>query len=250
MATKGTVSADLLTQERGTAAFLPYNDWFERGYLDGLDHGRFNEHPVIAETIQNTAATDDIRFRGEHLTVHPASDGAAFAVLWEEWFGTGASTWVRHRSQAAARAWTHAVAAHWLREYIGSLPAGGGRLATWGAAAWGAERDLVSGRWNVAVGLAPGTHVSFLATTDPVRGWSFITSTLAEARIHPTQWPQSMRQACASETAPATAALTVTAAATNASYWLRVREVWLLWWRTTLAWVRPGTRPATTSHEG
>ncbi|MGW0647330.1 hypothetical protein ACWD4T_00755 [Streptomyces umbrinus] len=233
MPTQGQGTANVLPQEHSTAGFLPYNDWYERGYLHGLDHGRFHQDPTVAEAIQNTAATDDIRFRGEHLTVHTISDGTTYAVLWEEWFGTDASTWVRHRSEPAARAWTHAVAAHWLREYIGSLPSGGGLLATWGATTWGVERDLTAGRWNVVVGLEPGPWTSFLSTEDPVQGWAFITDNLATANIHPAQWPKAMRHARTKETAAAVPTDTM-----NEPLHSPRRDLRLPWWRAAMAWLR------------
>ncbi|MFI7020127.1 hypothetical protein [Streptomyces sp. NPDC050164] len=169
-----------------------YDDWFDRGYLRGLDHGRFHEAPQIAAAIEATPAVDDVRFRGEHLTVHDV-DGAVFAVLWEEWFGRDASTWVRHPSVAAARSWTHQVAAQWLRNETG-YRSGAGTLQVWDGGSWAAERDLVHGRWAVAIGLQPGVTYASIATAGPVEGWAFIAAALDEAGFPAETWPAGMRR--------------------------------------------------------
>lgn len=170
-----------------------YDDWFDRGYLRGLEHGRFHEAPAIAAAIEAAPAVDDVRFRGEHLTVHLV-DGAVYAVLWEEWFGRDASTWVRHPSAAAACSWTHQVAAQWLRNETG-YRSGAGSLQVWNGGPWAAERDLVHGRWAVAIGLHPGVTYASTATAGPVEGWEFIAAALAQAGYPDETWPAGMRRA-------------------------------------------------------
>ncbi len=64
-----------------TAGRTAYDDWFGRGYLRGLDHGQLRQVPELAALLETAPALDDIRFRGEHLTVH-AIGTTAYAVLW------------------------------------------------------------------------------------------------------------------------------------------------------------------------
>jgi hypothetical protein len=181
-----------ITDETGAALGGEYDDWFDRGYLRGLDHGRFHQAPELAARIEAAPPELDLRFRGEHLTVH-TTGGTAYAVLWEEWFGKDASTWVRHASPAAAHAWAHQVAAQWLRNETG-YRSGGGTLQSWGRLPWAAERDLVHGRWHVAVGLFPGVTYASTETEDPEEGWAFLTGTLTAAGFPADTWPAAMRQ--------------------------------------------------------
>lgn len=68
--------------------------------------GPFHQEPDLAARIKAAPAEDDVRFRGEHLSIHTI-DGVAYAVLREEWFSPAASTWVQHSSAAAASSWAH-----------------------------------------------------------------------------------------------------------------------------------------------
>lgn len=178
--------------ETGAAPGGEYDGWFNRGYLRGLEHGRFHQASELAARIEAAPPELDLRFRGEHLTVH-TTGGTSYAVLWEEWFGRDASTWVRHASPAAAHAWVHQVAAQWLRNETG-YRSGGGTLQNWGRSPWAAERDLVHGRWHVAVGLFPGVTYASTETEDPEEGWAFLTGTLTAAGFPAGTWPAAMRQ--------------------------------------------------------
>lgn len=203
--------------ETGLAFPGEYDGWFDRGYLRGLDHGRFHQAPELAARIEAVPPELDRRYRGEHLTVHTL-DGAAYAVLWEEWFGKDASTWVRHASPAAAHAWVHQVAAQWLRNETG-YRSGGGTLQNWGRRQWAAERDLVHGRWHVATGLFPGVTYASTETDDPAAGWAFLADVLTAAGFPAETWPAGMLRvyeedltACAPQP-PAPPTVPVTAAA-------------------------------------
>lgn len=177
----------------GTSLSFEHDAWFDRGYLRGLEHGRFHQAPELTTRIEAVTPELDLRFRGEHLTVHTL-DGTAYAVLWEEWFGKDASTWVRHTSPAAAHAWVHQVVAQWLRNEIGHRSSGGS-LQSWGRRQWAAERDLIHGRWHVAVGLLPGVTYSSTETKDPEKGWAFLTGMLTAAGFPVATWPSGMLQA-------------------------------------------------------
>lgn len=177
--------------DRPAAGHETYDHWFDRGYLRGLKHGRFHQALQLAARIEAAPPELDLRFRGEHLTVHTV-DGTAYAVLWEEWFGTDASTWVRHASPAAAHAWVHQVAAQWLHNETGYRP--GSYLQNWGRHPWAAERDTVHGRWHVAIGLFPGVTYTSTETKDPEAGWAFLTDTLTAAGFPADTWPAEMRR--------------------------------------------------------
>ncbi|MFD9078261.1 hypothetical protein [Streptomyces erythrochromogenes] len=166
--------------------------WSDRPHLAGLRHGHFHQAPELAARIKAAPAEDDIRFRGEYLTVHTI-DGIAYAVLWEEWFSPTASTWVQHPSQAAARSWTHQLAAYWLRDEAGSSH-GGGTLQSWDGGAWAAERNLTAGRWHLAIGLQPGVTYTSTETQERAAGWAFLTETLTAAGFPPDTWPTAMQQ--------------------------------------------------------
>ncbi|MEV7535394.1 hypothetical protein [Streptomyces hydrogenans] len=174
-----------------TDPHLAYSDWSDRGYLRGLPHGILRDSPEIAALIE-TPPVEDIRFRGEHLTVHATTE-EAYAVLREEWFGLGASTWVRFRSPTAARAWTHQVAAYWLYDEAGARHGIG--FASWGGAGWAAERDLTAGRWHVAVGTHPTVTYRSTETDDPATGWQFLADVLDRAGYPAETWPLAMLQA-------------------------------------------------------
>ncbi|MEV7442986.1 hypothetical protein AB0O22_17845 [Streptomyces sp. NPDC091204] len=167
-------------------------DWSYRPHLAGLRHGHFHQAPELAARIKAAPAEDDIRFRGEHLSVHTI-DGVAYAVLWEEWFSPAASTWVQHPSAAAARSWTHQLAAYWLRDEAGSSH-GSGTLQSWDGGTWAAERDLTAGRWHLAIGFQPGVTYTSTETEDRSAGWAFLTETLTAAGFPPETWPAAMRQ--------------------------------------------------------
>jgi hypothetical protein len=238
-----------ITDETGYAGTGEYDDWFSRGYLRGLDHGRFTPHPELAARIEAAAPELDVRFRGEHLTVHTV-DGTAYAVLWEEWFGKGASTWVRHASPAAAHAWAHQVAAQWLRNETG-YRSGGGTLQNWGRGPWAAERDTVHGRWHVAVGLFPGVTYASTETEDVEAGWAFLTRTLTAAGFPASTWPAAMLRvrdedlpAPEPEPQPDADTADIKAPADPTPYWQRVWQTALLWWHAAFA---PLRRPASES---
>ncbi|MEU2076611.1 hypothetical protein [Streptomyces sp. NPDC013489] len=210
-------------------SFTMYDDWDSRGYLRGLEHGRFHEAPGIAALIEAAPALEDIRFRGEHLTVHASADGSVFAVLWEEWFGRSSSTWIRHPGAAAARSWTHQVAAQWLRNDA-PYRSGGGSLQSWNGDAWAAERDLVHGRWALCTGLHPAVEYTSFETEDPATGWAFLREALTEAGFPVEQWPAAMQQ-----TRLADLPVPAPAPAAPPSYWRRVGQTALLWWRAAFA---------------
>uniref|UniRef100_UPI003F49878B hypothetical protein n=1 Tax=Streptomyces sp. CA-136453 TaxID=3240050 RepID=UPI003F49878B len=177
------------TDDEATAAFCDeYDDWFNGGYLRGLEHDRFRQTPELAARIEAVPPELDLRFRGEHLTVHTV-DGIAYAVLWEEWFGKGASTWVRHTRPAAACAWARQVTAQWLHNGIGCQA---GYLQSWGCRAWAAERDLIHGRWHVATGLFPGTTYASTETDDVEAGWAWMERALTAAGFPADTWPTAM----------------------------------------------------------
>ncbi|GGZ83762.1 hypothetical protein [Streptomyces rubiginosohelvolus] len=235
-----------------------YDDWFSRGYLRGLDHGRFTPHPELAARIAASPRELDVRYRGEHLSVHVV-DGTAYAVLWEEWFGEGASTWVRHASPAAAHAWVHQVAAQWLHNDSDRRP-GGGYLQNWKhrRAVWVAERDTVHGRWHIAVGTFPGVTYASTETDDVAAGWAWIERTLTAAGFPADQWPAAMLRtrdedlpAPEPEPEPLTGAgpADLPAPADPPSYWRRVWQTALLWWHAALAPLRRQTsKPQATTH--
>ncbi|RLU82019.1 hypothetical protein CTZ27_31150 [Streptomyces griseocarneus] len=181
---------------------IEYDDWYSNdNYLQSLRSGRFHQDAWIRELVEATPAVDDIRYRGEHLTVHPSA-GGAFAVLNEEWFGREASTWVAFPTVAMARAWTHGLAARWLRNHLPQPPQYSGSLDSWGGRYWAAERDLLHGRWAVVIGPEPAPWYYSLETEDPAAGWDFIAQALADAGIHPAYWPEAMRTARATDTRP------------------------------------------------
>ncbi|MGW6571963.1 hypothetical protein ACWGAN_07275 [Streptomyces sp. NPDC054945] len=166
--------------------------WSDYPHLAGLRHGHFHQAPELAARLKAAPAEDDIRFRGEHLTVHTI-DGIAYAVLWEEWFSPTASTWVQHTSPAAAHSWTHQLAAHWLRDEAGCSH-GGGTLQSWDGGSWAAERDVITGRWHLAIGLQPGVTYASTETEDRAAGWAFLTEALTAVGFPTDTWPAAMRQ--------------------------------------------------------
>ncbi|GGY71623.1 hypothetical protein GCM10010363_61290 [Streptomyces omiyaensis] len=178
-----------------TDPHLAYSDWSDRGYLRGLPHGILRDSPEIAALIE-TPPVEDIRFRGEHLTVHATTE-EAYALLREEWFGLGASTWVRFPSPAAARAWTHQVAAYWLYDEAGARHGAG--FASWGHTGWAAERNLTAGRWHVAVGTHPTVTYRSAEIDDPATGWRFLADVLDRAGYPAETWPAAMLQARAED---------------------------------------------------
>ncbi|WP_424892340.1 hypothetical protein [Streptomyces sp. XH2] len=179
---------------------IEYDDWYlNDNYLQGLCSGRFHQDARIRELVDATPAVDDIRYRGERLTVHP-SPGGAIAVLNEEWFSRDASTWVAFPTVAMARAWTHGLAARWLRSHLPQPPQYGGSLDSWGGRCWAAERDLLHGRWAVVIGPEPAPWYHSLETEDPAAGWDFVAHALADAGVHLEHWPAAMRSAHATDT--------------------------------------------------